>query len=137
MATESVDDPNKMREMAEQFAKDFNIDRQKYSHLSVRKSHVTFRTDHNYNGSGGWSEGEPGISVPNWIIEGHAYYTRECARKVLEAKIEGMQELATELKRYDWQLEDSINSNDVVCGQIDFSVAELRAAIKEVGGGEK
>ena len=50
------------------------------------------------------------------------HHTKEAERR---ARIEGMKELATELKCYDWQLEDTINSNDVVCEQIDFSLAEL------------
>jgi hypothetical protein len=49
-------------------------------------------------------------------------------------RADGIRELDDELKRYDWQLEDSINANDAVTNQINTSIAALQPPTKEAKG---
>lgn len=66
-----------------------------------------------------------------------AYYTRECARKVLEAKVE-----QTELIRDEWGKwlafpdDDPHEKTEIrhIVTHCNELIAELRAAIEEVGG---
>lgn len=64
------------------------------------------------------------VQIPGWEkrIDG---YEQDLVALINRVRLEGAKALGTALKRYDWQLEDSINANDVVCEQIDHELAAL------------
>jgi hypothetical protein len=57
---------------SELFARDFGIDLLKYPRFKAKDTVISWRTEHNANGSNGWTEGEPAVTVPRWIVVEYA-----------------------------------------------------------------
>lgn len=55
-------------------------------------------------------------------------------RLIVLAKKQAYKELGDELKRVDWQLEDTIDSNDTVHEQIDFEIERLNKELGDSNG---
>lgn len=80
-----------LREKAKIFAKDFGIDLQKYPRIKIGKNTVVFRAEHNANGSGGWSEGEPGLSIPKFIVDKYGINAPYITKTWLRGRIKTLQ----------------------------------------------
>ena len=75
------------------------------------------------------SDGKSAHDISGLVVALHAYYTRECARKVLEGRI-------GELEQWNAYGHPNFHQSDDLMQRIDALKAQLRAAIKEVGGGD-
>lgn len=70
------------------------------------------------------------------LHKGQKHIDMYIAKKVADTIKEATQNLANEIKSYDWQLEDSINANDVVADTVDQALEDCRKALPSIHANE-